>query len=55
MTSGAGAGRWANDYGDIPRWYWLPRFVLTRAARRDPNKYRRKLPTWALMLAVFGR
>lgn len=53
MTAGAGARRWANDYGDIPRWYWLPRKVLVRQARRDPDSWRRGSPLWPMFaLAV---
>lgn len=38
MTA-AGARRWTNDYGDIPRWYWTPRAELVRQARNDPHRW----------------
>ncbi len=54
MTAGAGARAWANDYGDVPRWYWLPRHALVRRANVDSNRWRRGPLLWALMLGALS-
>lgn len=43
---------WVNDYGDIPRWYWVPRSALVRQARRSPNRWRRGPMLWATLLGL---
>ena len=44
--------RWMNDYGDIPIWYWLPRYVLMLQTACNPRRWQRRNGRSALWTAM---
>lgn len=47
------ARRWTNDYGDVPRWYWVVRPILIAQVRAEERRRARAVIA-AIASAVVG-
>lgn len=52
MTSASAGRPWVNDYGDVPRWYWVPRHALVRHRGTYPLRSLRARAIVAAALAL---